>query len=173
MDPGELTVRRAEPRDDVAVGELLVEAFLQAYAKKLPEVVYSDERKRSLRAVAQKRAIADVWVAEQDGAVVGTVALYPPGAEGSEAWLPGASDLRHLATRPDLHGRGLSGALLDAAERFAKERGDAAICLHVRKQAEGVARLYQRRGYVRAPEGDLRYPEVELEAYVLRPERAT
>lgn len=166
--PGRVLVRRARPEDDDAIGDLLVDAYTTQYAKKMPEVVYDDARRRDLRAVADKRAVAAVWVAELDGEVVGTVALFPPGAPGSEAWLPGAADLRHLATAVRVHGHGLSAPLLDAAEAEARRAGVEVICLHVRRGVEGVARLYRARGYERAPEGDLVYPTVELEAYVKR-----
>jgi predicted N-acetyltransferase YhbS len=163
-----VVIREARPEDDAAIGELLVEAFISQYAKKLPEVRYTGERKRELRAVAAKRAVAAVLVAELEGRVVGTVALWPPGVPGSEAWVPGAADLRHLATAVDFHGRGLSTPLLDAAERLAREWRVPAICLHVRRGAEGVERMYQRRGFVREPAGDLELPTVSLVAYLLR-----
>ncbi|HEX8436882.1 GNAT family N-acetyltransferase [Archangium sp.] len=163
-----VVIREARPEDDAAIGELLVEAFITQYAKKLPEVVYTEERKRSLRDTATKREVATVLVAELEGRVVGTVALWPPGAPGSEAWLPDAADLRHLATAVDLHGQGLSKPLLDEAERMARAWGVSAICLHVRRGAEGVLRMYQRRGYVREPAGDLELPTVFLVALVLR-----
>lgn len=163
-----VTLREARPEDDAAIGELLVEAFVTQYASKLPEVVYTEERKRSLRDTASKRAVARVLVAELDGRVVGTVALWPPGAPGSEAWLPDAADLRHLATSVELHGQGLSGPLMDAAEQVAREWGVKALCLHVRRGAVGVARMYQRRGFLREPAGDLELPTVSLEAYVLK-----
>lgn len=168
---GEPIIReaRADGGDDVAIGELLVAAFLSAYARKMPEVRYDDARKRELRDVASKREAATVLVAELDGRVVGTVAMFPPGAKGSEAWIAGAADLRHLATDPSLHGRGLSRPLLDAIEDVARKWKVTAICLHVRRGATGVARLYQSRGYVRAPEGDLDYPTVHLEAYAKKP----
>jgi predicted N-acetyltransferase YhbS len=163
-----ITLREARPEDDAAIGELLVEAFITQYASKLPEVVYTEERKRSLRDTAGKRAVAKVLVAELEGRVVGTVALWPPGAPGSEAWLPDAADVRHLATSVELHGQGLSGPLMDAAEQVAREWGVQALCLHVRRGAVGVARMYQRRGFLREPAGDLELPTVSLEAYVLK-----
>ncbi|MGZ3459863.1 MAG: GNAT family N-acetyltransferase [Archangium sp.] len=164
-----VVIREARPEDDAAVGELLVESFLTQYAKKLPEVVYTEERKRSLRDVAGKRAVAKVLVAELEGRVVGTVALWPPRAPGSEAWLPEAADLRHLATAVDFHGQGLSRPLLEEAERVAREEWRVpAICLHVRRGAVGVVRMYQRRGFVREPSADLDMPSVYLEAFILR-----
>jgi GNAT superfamily N-acetyltransferase len=164
-------IREARPEDDFAIGELLVDAFVTQYAKKLPEVVYTEERKRSLRDVASKRAIAKVWVAEVEGEVAGTVALFPPGSPGSEAWLPHAADLRHLATAVRYHGTGLSRPLVDSAEAMARQWGVDAIALHVRRGAKGVAEMYQRRGYVRTPEGDLDTPTVYLEAFLLRLKR--
>lgn len=164
-----VSIRLARVGDDAAIGELLVEAFISAYARKMPWIVYDDERKAALRAVAEKRRVATVWVAESGGRVVGTVALFPPGAEGSQAWLPNAADLRHLATAPDLHGRGLSLALLDAAEAQARAWQVDAITLHVRRGATGVARIYTQRRYRRAPEGDRDMPTVFLEGYQRAP----
>lgn len=161
----QVVVREALESDDEAIGELLVRAFLEAYAVKMPEVVIGEGRKRDLRAVAAKRAVAKVWVAEAAGRVVGTVALWPPGAQGSEAWVKGAADLRHLAVDRSMQGHGVSGLLLDAAEAEAKRLQAVSICLHVRRGAVGVRKLYEKRGFQRRPEGDLdKLPEVFLEA---------
>jgi len=164
-----IVVREARPEDDPAVGEILVQGYVTAYAKKMPHVVVGEVRRATLRDVASKRAIATVLVAEVDGQVVGTVALFKPGAPTSEAFVPNAADLRHLAVHPSMQGKGLARPLLDEAERIAREQWKvSAICLHVRRGNAGVARLYQSRGYARTPEGDLSYPDVELDAYVLR-----
>lgn len=160
-------IREARPEDDQAVGELLVEAYTTQYAKKLPEVVYSEQRKAFLRDVASRRAVSTVLVAELDGDIVGTVALLPPGAAGTEAWLPNTADLRALATAVRVHGQGLAQPLLAETEVLARRWGVEAISLHVRRGAVGVARMYQARGYQRVPSGDLEKPDVYLEAYVL------
>lgn len=161
-------IRLAEPRDDHAVGELLVDAFVTSYAEKMPEVVVNDERKRDLRAVAEKRAVATVFVAELDGKIVGTVAIFKPGSKGSEAWTANTADLRHLAVDPHRKITGLATALMDRAEAECWSWGVDAISLHVRRGAEGVARFYQKRGYARRVDGDLDYlPSVFLEAYIL------
>jgi len=164
-----MIIREALPADDARIGELLVDAFLTTYARKMPDVVYDDARKNELRDVATKRGRASVFVAELDGLVVGTVAIFRPGAPSSEAWLPNSADLRHLAVDPKLHGQGVSKPLLDRAEAAARDDWKVdAICLHVRKGADGVARLYQSRGFKREPSGDMVKPTVTLEAYVLR-----
>ncbi len=165
---GRAVIRDARPEDDAVIGELLVSAFVTQYAQKLPEVVYTEARKQELRDVASRRKVATVLVAEVDGEVVGTVALFPPGAPGSEAWLPNSADLRGLATPVRYHGQGLARPLLDAAEALARKWDLDAVCLHVRRGVAGVARMYMKRGYVREPAGDLDLPSVYLEAYVLR-----
>jgi ribosomal protein S18 acetylase RimI-like enzyme len=163
----DVVVREARPEDDPVVGEILVRGYLTRYAQKMPEVVLSERRIAELRDVASKRKGALVLVAELEGKVVGTVAVWPPGAPQSEAWLPQACDLRHLAFDPAVHGRGLSAPLLDEAEGRARAMGARYVCLHVRRGNKGVAQLYMRRGYIRAPEGDLDFPEVLLDAYYL------
>lgn len=166
MEP--ITVREATAADDEAIGELLVRAFVESYAQKLPQVRVTEPRKKDLRNVAAKRAVARVWVAERAGKVVGTVALWPPGAPGSEAFLPGAADLRHLGLDASVRGGKVSSLLMDAAEGRARALGCPVVCLHVRREALGVRRLYERRGYQRHPEGDLDLlPEVFLEAFAL------
>jgi len=164
---GEVVVREARPEDDAAVGEILVSGYLTRYAQKMPEVVLTDRRKSELRDVASKRREALVLVAELEGKVVGTVTVWRPGAPASEAWLPEACDLRHLAIDPAVQGRGLSKPLLDEAEHRARRMGAKYVCLHVRRGNRGVAQLYMARGYLRAPEGDLDLPEVLLDAYYL------
>ena len=167
--PPSVSVRLARPEDDAAVGRVLVDGYVTAYARKMPDVIVGERRRAELRDVAGKRAQATVLVAEVEGRVSGTVAIWQPGSPQSEAWLPNAADLRHLAVDPALQGQGLARPLLDEAERIARDQWrTSAICLHVRRGNAGVARLYLARGYVRDPKGDLVYPEVELDAYALR-----
>ena len=163
-----VTIREATAADDRAIGELLVRAFVEKYATKMPEVQVTERRIAELRDVANKRAAAKVWVAELDGRVVGTVALWLKGSRGSESWIPTACDLRHLAVDTSVRGQGTSAALLDAAEQTARDAGATAVVLHVRRGAVGVRRLYEARGYRRDESGDLDLrPEVFLEAFVL------
>lgn len=163
-----VTIREAVAADDEAIGELLVQAFVEQYAKKLPQVQVTDRRKRELRDVAGKRAVAKVWVAESNAVVVGTVAVWPMGAQGSETWLSDSCDLRHLAIAASVRGQGVAGRLLDVAEAWARGSGAKRVVLHVRRGAIGVRRLYEARGYLRDESGDIdALPEVFLEAFML------
>lgn len=163
-----VVLREAGPQDDVAIGELLIEAFVTQYARKMPEVTVTERRKAELRDLAGKRPVAKIWVAEVEGVVAGTVTMWPPGAARSEAWIPGAADLRQLAVAATHRGGGVSKRLLDQAESWARAQGFVGVCLHVRRGAHGVRAVYEARGYQRRPEGDLDLlPEVFLEAWFL------
>jgi GNAT superfamily N-acetyltransferase len=162
----ELKIRMARPEDDAAIGELLVNSFVATYARKMPEVVVTPERKATLRAVAAKREVAAVLAAEDQAKVIGTVALFRPGVPETEAWIPDAADLRHLAVDPSYHGKGVGVLLLDAIEEVARGWKVKAICLHVRRGAHGLVRMYEKRGYIRAPEGDIERPEIYLQGFI-------
>ena len=133
----------------------------------MPEVVYDEARKRELRDMVAKRREATVLVAQEAGEIVGTVMAYRPGAPKNEAWLPLTADIRQLAIAPAHFGKRHSEALMNEIERIAWSWGVSACALHVRRGAVGIARLYEQRGYVRTPVGDLSLPTVYLEAYLL------
>ena len=164
-----MLIRPAVAADDLVLGELQVRAYQTQYARKMPDLVMAPQRLADLRDQAEKRANALVLVAEIEAVIVGSVALYQWGAPRCEAWIEGAANLRYLAVDAERHGRGLSGALLDAAEHQARSWGASHVCLHVRRDCVGIARLYESRGYDRDEGGDLdRLPQVFLEAYALR-----
>lgn len=87
---------------------------------------------------------ADVWVAvEDDGGrerVIGDAIVgYRRGFH--------AARLYSLVTDPERRGRGVAGALLEAAERAAIERGVVSMRLEVRVDNEVAIGFYERRGY--------------------------
>lgn len=162
-----LTIREATAADDHAIGELLIQAFVDTYRRKMPEVVVTESRIADLRNVASKRNDGAVLVCDLYGELCGTVTLLPATFDASRLWDKRLSELRYLAVRHDQKGKGISKALLRAAERVALQWGSEGIGLHVRRGAEGVARFYREDGYVRMIEGDVdRTPEVFLEAYL-------
>jgi GNAT superfamily N-acetyltransferase len=170
MEPlAPIVIRDARGADAQRLGQLLIDAFLERYREKMPEVRLNDARLQELRDVGTLAAEgASVLVAEHGAEIVGTVTLLPHGAAHSESWIDGAANLRYLAVDPRFHGRGVSGPLLDAAEDLARASGVPCVCLHVRRGAVGVANLYRRRGYERVESADLDLlPLVFLEAYRL------
>jgi ribosomal protein S18 acetylase RimI-like enzyme len=87
----------------------------------------------------ERVASAEVTVAELDGAIVGYVVL-----------VPGADDVlvENVAVDPSRQGLGIGGALLDLADRRARDLGVDRVRLYTHEaMAENLA-LYARRGFV-------------------------
>ncbi|WEK41678.1 MAG: GNAT family N-acetyltransferase [Candidatus Sphingomonas colombiensis] len=145
-------IRIAQPSDDDLVAQLLIRTFSHLYAAM--DVKMSPAREAYLKDQAARRAFATAFVCEIAGEVVGTVTLVPP-CPDSEAWISGAWDLRLLAVDPRMQGRGIAGALIEAAEQSASAAGATMMCLHARRGVANQARFYLAGNYVRDPAGDL------------------
>ena len=91
----DLLVRRAAPADLAAVGELTAAAyggFLHG-----PEDSYLER----LRDAAGRDRDAELWVAERDGEVVGSVTIALEGSPWREIGRPGEGEFRMLAVSPE------------------------------------------------------------------------
>jgi GNAT superfamily N-acetyltransferase len=84
-------------------------------------------------------AAAGFWVAEIDGAVVGTVAVRAKEGQTCE--------LKRLYLRLDQRGAGLGQSLYEHAETFARGAGYARVWLTSSRRFARAHRLYQRNGF--------------------------
>ena len=75
-----------------------------------------------------------------DGEPIAFACVFAPDESGSAL-------LNNLHARPDRKGEGAGSALMDAAARWARERGAAAMHLKVVQGNEAAARFYERRGW--------------------------
>src|SRR5690349_4807658 len=110
-------------------------------------------------------------VAELDGTIVGSAALYAPeaAAYGDLAALAPWPEVRLVAVDPKARGRGVARALVDECIRRARASGATAVGLHSSRSMRAALRLYERMGFVRDPERDFQPPGAELvEGYLLR-----
>jgi GNAT superfamily N-acetyltransferase len=85
-------------------------------------------------------ARAGFWVAELEGAVVGTVAIRPK--EGA------TSELKRLYVSRAARGRGVGRALYAHAEAFARAAGYERIWLDSSRRFAEARRLYEKNGFV-------------------------
>jgi ribosomal protein S18 acetylase RimI-like enzyme len=88
---------------------------------------------------------ADVLVAEVDGAVAGYVSIRPA------TELQASSHVQHvngLAVDPELQGRGVGRALVEAAVAEARRRGARRLTLRVLGPNVAARRLYDACGFV-------------------------
>ncbi|MBM0235487.1 GNAT family N-acetyltransferase [Micromonospora sp. STR1_7] len=147
-----LLVRRAEPVDFPAVARLTVAAY-EADGQLKGEHGYG----AVLADVSTRAASGEVLVAadESTGAVLGSVTFVLPGTPFAELSGPGEAEFRMLAVDPAAQGRGVGGALARACVDRATELGCTAVVICVRAgMAVSAHRLYERLGFVRAPEKD-------------------
>jgi len=142
-----IEVRRARPAEFDAVAALLADTYLAegwATGGYLPV----------LRDVASRAAQSLVLVALASGRVVGTVTVATAGGPYAEKAAPGEAVVRMLLTDPALRGRGVGGALMDAALEAAVADGCARMKLSTQAQMASAHRLYDRLGFVRTPDDD-------------------
>jgi putative acetyltransferase len=83
------------------------------------------------------------WVAELDGAIVGSVAVSPTGVQEVE--------LKRLYVAAAARRRGLGAHLVHLAESEAAHRGAHSIFLWTDTRFADAHRLYDRLGYTRSP----------------------
>lgn len=163
-----LHLRDARENDRDAIQDVTLSAY-QQYAAVMPPPLWENYRQNILATLADVRP-AEQIVAEQDGAIVGAVLLYPAGTvfSGSDgasvtlAW----PEVRLLAVAPAARGQGIGKALMQECVRRAHQSGSAAITLHTNDMMEVAMRMYERMGFVRAPEFDFHpAPGVTIKGY--------
>ena len=103
-------------------------------------------------------------VAELDGVVVGSAALYAPNADayGSLASRAPWPEVRLVAVDPSARGHGIARLLVMECARRAQESGARDLGLHTSRSMSTAKQLYQRMGFVRDPEHDFHPPGAEL-----------
>jgi predicted N-acetyltransferase YhbS len=151
-----MTIREAQPDDRDAIQAVTLAAYGE-YAPRMPR--YWDGYRRNILGTLADPAPATQLVAEQDGVVVGTVLLYPAGAQlpGGDADRPNVAwpEVRLLAVDPGARGRGVGAALMQECVRRARAWGAPVLALHTTSMMAAAVRLYGRLGFVPARELDL------------------
>ncbi|PUA80278.1 GNAT family N-acetyltransferase [Nocardioides currus] len=155
-----MELRLAEPDELDAVGDLTVAAYVQFTTGP------NDSYVAKLRDAATRAAQAELWVAVEDGRLMGTVTSCPPGSAWHEIATDHEGEFRMLAVHPDARGRGVGTALATLCEDRAREHGASAMVLSTLREMTGAHRIYERLGYERVPERDWSpLPGVQLIAF--------
>jgi GNAT superfamily N-acetyltransferase len=149
-------IRDARPEDHDAIREVTLAAYAE-YAALMPHLW--EGYRQNILATLGRPAPAAQLVAERDGAIVGAVLLYPvapalPGAGAARA-RRAEPEVRLLAVAPAARGRGVGAALMGACLRRARAWGAPALTLHTTGMMQAAIRVYERLGFVRAPELDV------------------
>jgi GNAT superfamily N-acetyltransferase len=82
-----------------------------------------------------------MWIAESDGAIVGSVmAVRAAGREQT-------AQLRCLYVEPEARGRGLGGRLIETCVAFCREAGYRRVILWTQSNLHAARVLYERAGF--------------------------
>lgn len=163
------TIRTARPDEREIIAHLTREAYGE-YAHVMAPSAWA-----ALEAAIESSLANDTnvtrLVAELDGAIVGSAALYAPDAAayGDLASATPWPEVRLVAVAPSARGRGVARALVEECIRRARTSGATVIGLHTSRSMRAAMRLYERLGFIRDPEHDFHPPGAELvEGYLLR-----
>jgi ribosomal protein S18 acetylase RimI-like enzyme len=160
-------LRLADPSDAdeiAAVGALTVEAYVADGYLDGAEDGYASH----LRAAGDRARDAELAVAVDEGAVLGTVTYCKAGTPWAEVSGDGEAEFRMLAVAPTARGRGVGEALARWCVDRARADGCHAVVLSTLPVMHAAHRIYQRLGFVRTPERDwYPGPEVQLITYRL------
>ena len=159
-----MIIRRAEPAELVAVGEMTVAAYVAD-----DHLTATDDYADELRAAAERDTGAELLVAvDAAGALLGTVTFALAGTPWAEVSRPGEAEFRMLAVAVGARGRGVGTALARWCVDRARAHGCTAVAISTMSTMDSAHRIYERLGFVRAPERDWRpRPDVLLIAYHL------
>jgi GNAT superfamily N-acetyltransferase len=145
-------IRPLAPSDSL---EALTALLHRAYARLGAMGLNYTAVDQSVEATARRVAGGHCFVAEEDGAIVGTVTVngphdvnQTPGARDCAWYL--RRDLAHLhqlGVDPAAQGRGIGTALIAECERWAREQGFRAIALDTAGPAAHLRRRYAVLGY--------------------------
>ena len=166
-------IRDARPRDADAIREVTLAAYHE-YSTQLP--VHWDAYRRNIVSTLADVGSAEQMVAEREGRIVGAVLLYPTGAftparDGASLGMRWP-EVRLLAVAPGARGLGIGAALMQECVRRARGAGAAALTLHTTDMMRAAMRLYERLGFVAAPELDFHpAPGLTVKGYRLTLER--
>ncbi|MFE9170449.1 GNAT family N-acetyltransferase [Streptomyces kebangsaanensis] len=165
----DIAIRPVEPGEYDTLGEITAQAYLQDGLLDFGE---SDAYLGELRDVAKRAAAAEVLVAVADGKVLGGVTFVPAGGPMADISGPGEAEIRMLAVARAARGRGAGEALVRAClDRARAADGCVRVVLSTQSSMRAAHRIYERLGFVRAPERDWKplphVDDISLLAYEL------
>ncbi len=152
-----LAIRDARPADRAAIEAVTLAAYEQ-YATVLPAPLWEAYRQNIVTTLADPKPATQI-VAEKEGALVGSVLLYPAGGAmgapgGGRAMTLTWPEVRLLAVAPSARGSGTGRRLMEECIRRARAAGATALTLHTTEMMRMAMQLYERMGFERAAELD-------------------
>lgn len=136
-----MTIRLADPSDADAISALLLAAFAEFEPLYTPTAFSATTPPKEQ--IVDRFGEGPIWVAELEGAIVGTVSVVPRSTE---------LYIRSMAVTPGARGQSVGARLLDVVEAFAVEKGHRRLVLNTTPFLLAALQLYERRGFRRTGE---------------------
>ena len=160
-----LTIRRVTEADYDDVRRITRDAYISAGYFDNPDHPYV----RVLTDVEHRAEHAEVWVAEEDGAVVGSFAITFEGQRYTDIAIAGELEFRMLAVDPEVQRGGIGRQMVQWIIDHARGvQGIEAISLTSGSDMVRAHRLYESFGFVRVPSRDWWVPDEDIELWVFR-----
>jgi GNAT superfamily N-acetyltransferase len=127
--------------------------------------------KQAISSTADTKPGVELLVAEVDGVILGSVALFPAETDAYEGNVDTVDypEIRMLAVSPAARGKGVATALISECIKLSKEKGHHSIGLHTGEFMKNAMKLYERIGFERLPQYDFQPADdgIVVKAYVL------
>ncbi|TLM84850.1 GNAT family N-acetyltransferase [Pseudarthrobacter sp. NamE2] len=164
MQP-QITIRPAVEADYDAVARITRDSYLAAG--------YFDDAAhpymRKIQDVALRAGQATIWIAERDGAVVGSVTLALAGEPYADIALHDELEFRMLVVDPAVQRSGAGQAMVQAIVSHARSLPSiGGIALTTGASWESAHGLYRKNGFRRVPERDWFVPGTDTKLLVYR-----
>jgi GNAT superfamily N-acetyltransferase len=164
-----MIIREALENELPYIREQRVNSYRE-HASKIPEGHWM-ALKQAILSEADLQPGVERLVAEIDGTIVGSVALFPAKSDAYEGCVEELDypEIRMLAVSPEARGKGVASALISECMKRAKVKGYNSIGLHTGQFMETAMRLYERLGFERLPQYDFEPADdgIVVKAYVL------
>ena len=125
------------------------------HAKVIPQDHW-DALRKAIMSDADQQISVELLVAELDGEIVGSVALFPAKSDAYRGLVDMLDypEIRMLAVNHESRGKGVAEALIKECIYRTKTKGLEHIGLHTADFMGTAMRLYERMGFARMPKFD-------------------
>lgn len=142
-----VTIRTATPNDYSAVRDLTYASYVAA-----GHVDTADPYVAELTDISSRAK--QLYVAEIDGQVAGSVTIAPPDSSLIEVAEPGELEFRMLAVHPGFQGRGIGRALVQYVLDYARTNQLTSVAITTMASMTTAQAMYTAMGFQRAPHRD-------------------
>jgi GNAT superfamily N-acetyltransferase len=150
---------RPAAKSDIPEIEAVTVAAYAEFRDQVPAVIF-DAYMDDLRCIAERWEEAQLLVGELDGRIAGTVTFYADASAEGMGLPKDWAGFRRLAVHPAMRGRGVGRALTERCVDAARSLAAPTVGVHTAPFMTAARSIYDRMGFRRCPEYDLRASEV-------------